>query len=363
MNNSTRVMPYWSKRCAATRNTQTLTAPHSHTKEDQVRHASTSKAIGAAAIAACLFATAGTTVAQPAYPDMTIKILVGFPAGSGPDITARLLGDKLQTAMGKPVIIENLPGAGGNIASSRLAKSEPDGYTLYMEGNGSMVMNPSLYEKLPYDPKKDMAPISLISSVPNILAVANEVPAKTVQELVALARANPGDLTYGHGGIGISQHLAAELFKNMENLTIRAVPYQGGPAIMPDLISGRVSMCACGITAVMPLVRDGKLRALAVTSLKRSPLAPELPAMAESGFPGFEATAWFGLVAPSGTPQPIIDRLHGESVKALAAADLLQKFHAQGMAAVGNTPAEFASLIAAETVYWAKLINAIGLKL
>lgn len=301
--------------------------------------------------------------AQPAYPDKTIKILVGFPAGSLPDITARLLADKLQIAMGKPVIIENAPGAGGNIASGRLAKSEPDGYTLYLAGNGSMVVNPSLYEKLPYDPVSDMAPISLINAWPNVLAVANDVPAKSVQELAALARAKPDELTYGHGGLGISQHLAAEIFKQMAGLAIRPVAYNSGVGVLQDVVAGRVSLCFCALTNAIALARDGKLRVLAVTSLERSSLAPDLPTMAEAGFPGFHATAWFGLMAPAGTPQPIIDRLSSEVAKAVKSADVRKKFDEQGIVSIGSTPTELAALIKSDTAYWAKLINAIGLKL
>ena len=328
-----------------------------------MKHSSTSLAIGAAAIAAGLITTAGTVAAQPAYPDRTIKIIVGFPAGGAPDITARLLGDKLQTALGKPVIIENLPGAGGNIASSRVAKAEPDGYTLYLAGNGSMVINPSLFETLPYDPQKDLVPISLAVAWPNVLAVANDVPAKTVQELTALARSNPDGLTYGHSGVGLSTHLAAEQFKQMGGLAIRPVAYTSAIGAMPDVVAGRVSLCFCAITSVMELVKDGKVRALAVTSLERSPIAPELPTMAEAGFPGFHATAWFGLMAPAGTPQPIIDKLSGEAAKAVKATDVAKKLNDQGIVAIGSTAAEMAAVMTSDSAYWAKLINAIGLKL
>jgi tripartite-type tricarboxylate transporter receptor subunit TctC len=328
-----------------------------------VTRPSKSNVIGAAAIAVCLITTAGTVVAQPAYPDKTIKIIVGFPAGSIPDITARLLGDKLQSSMGRPVITENVPGAGGNIASSRLAKSEPDGYTLYLAGNGSMAINPSLYEKLPYDPIKDMAPISLVNVWPNVLAVANDVPAKSVQELVALARTKPDELTYGHGGLGISQHLAGELFKQMEGLAIRPVAYSSGTGVLPDVVAGRVSLCFCALPNSNSLAKDGKLRVLAVTSLERSSFAPELPTMAESGFPGFHATAWFGLMAPAGTPQPIIAKLYGEVVKAVKSPDVAKTLNEQGIVTIGSTPAELAAVIRSDTDYWAKLINAIGLKL
>jgi tripartite-type tricarboxylate transporter receptor subunit TctC len=302
-------------------------------------------------------------VADAGYPDRTIKIIAGFPPGSAPDTTARLIGEKMQEAWGKPVVIENVTGAGGNLAADRVAKSAPDGYTLLMAGNASIVVNLNLYEKLPYDPVKDLMPVSQVSMTPNILAVHPEVAAKSVGELVALARAKPDDLTYAHGGAGISQHLAGELFKHMGGLAIRPVGYRGAPAIMPDLLAGRVSFCFCNITNVLPLANEGKLRALAVTSLKRSPTAPDLPTMDESGFPGFDATAWFGLMAPAGTSPAIVEKLHAATVKALAAPDVRTKFDAIGMVAIGNTPAEFAAVIRTETPYWEKVIKAIELKL
>jgi tripartite-type tricarboxylate transporter receptor subunit TctC len=302
-------------------------------------------------------------LAQAQYPDKTIKIIVGFPAGGPPDLSARLLAEKLQAAMGAPVIVENVVGAGGNIAAARVVKSEPDGYTLYFAGNGSMVVSSSLYEKLPYDPQKDMMPISQVVAWPNILAVANDLPVKTVKELTALARAKPDELTYGHGGVGISQHLAAEQFKQMGSLSIRPVAYSGGINVMPDVVAGRVSMCFCAVANVIELARDGKVRALAVTSLERSPAVPELPTMAEAGFSGYHATAWFALMAPAGTPQPIIDKLSAETVKAVKAPDVVKKLNAQGIVTIGGTPAELTAVMKADTAYWAKLINAIDLKL
>jgi tripartite-type tricarboxylate transporter receptor subunit TctC len=301
--------------------------------------------------------------ADAAYPDRTIKIVAGFPAGSAPDTTARLIGEKLQAAWGKPVVVENVTGAGGNLAADRVAKSAPDGYTLLMAGNASIVVNLNLYEKLPYDPVKDLLPVSQVSMTPNVLAVHPDVAAKSVAELVALARAQPDGLTYAHGGIGISQHLAGELFKHMAGLVIRPVGFRGAVSAMPDLVAGHVNLCFCNITNVLPLAREGKLRALAVTSPQRSAAAPDLPSMHESGFPGFDATAWFGLMAPAGTAPAIVDKLHREAVKALAAADLRAKFDAMGMVAIGNSPAEFASVIDAEIPYWEKVIKAIGLKL
>lgn len=311
---------------------------------------------------------AATTVfaaeaAADTYPDRTIKIIAGFPPGSAPDTTARLIGEKLQEAWGKPVVIENVTGAGGNLAADRVAKSTPDGYTLLMAGNASIVVNLNLYEKLPYDPVKNLVPVCQVSTTPNVLAVHPDLAAKSVAELVSLARAQPDGLTYAHGGVGISQHLAGELFKHMGSLAIRPVGFRGAVSIMPDLIAGRVNFCFCNITNVLPLAREGKLRALAVTSLQRSPAAPELPTMHESGFLGFDATAWFGLMAPAGTSPAIVEKLHAATVKALASPDVRAKFEAIGMVPIGNTPAEFAAVIRTEIPYWDKVIKAIGLKL
>src|SRR5665647_2116381 len=218
-----------------------------------------------------------------------------------------------------------------------------------MGGNPSLVISPSLYEKLPYDPVKDFAPISQVFIAANVLTVPAESPAKTVQDVVALARAQPGKLTYGHAGVCTSQHLGAELFKYMAHIDVTAVAYRGTTALMPDLLAGRVTMSFANIVNVLPLARDGKLRALAVTSIKRSALAPDLPTMAESGFPGFEAVPWFGLLAPTGTPKDVLDKLHGETVRALAMPEVRRKFDELGLEPVGNTPAEFAALIRKET--------------
>jgi tripartite-type tricarboxylate transporter receptor subunit TctC len=216
---------------------------------------------------------------------------------------------------------------------------------------------------LPGQTLRDFAPISQVFIAANVLAVPIEVPVKTVAELVALARAAPGKLSYGHAGVGTSQHLGAELFKYMAHLDIASVPYRGTTALMPDLLANRVSMSFANIVNVLPLAREGKLRALAITSIKRSPLAPDLPTMAESGFLGFEAVPWFGLVAPIGTPQGVLDKLHDETVKALATPAMRKKFDELGLEAVGNTPAEFTEVIRRETPEWAKVIKDAGIKL
>ena len=253
-------------------------------------------------VAANLFAAllvllaAQSASAQSGYPNRPVKILVGFTPGTAPDLAARILADRFSDVWGTPVVVENIPGAGSNIATDRVAKAAADGYTLLMGGNSSLVINPSLYETLPFDPFKDFAPISQVFIAANVLAVPPELPVKTVAELVALAKARPGKLSYGHAGVGTSQHLGAELFKYMAHVDIAAVPYRGTTAFMPDLLANRITMSFANIVNVLPLAREGKLRALAITSIKRSALAPDLPTMAESGFPGFEAVPWFGLV-------------------------------------------------------------------
>ena len=273
---------------------------------------------------------ANPVVAQTDYPNRQIHIIVGFTAGTAPDVAARILATKFAEAWNVPVTVEDVTGAGSNIATDRVAKAAPDGYTLLMGGNPSLVINPSLYAKLPFDPVKDFAPISQVFVAANLLVVHPDVPAKTLPELVALARAQPGKLTYGHAGIGTSQHLAGELFKYMAHIDVTPVAYRGSTAVLPDLLAGRLTMFFGNIVNVLPQVREGKLRAFAITSLKRSALAPDLPTMAESGFPGFEAVPWFGLLAPAGTPQPIIDKLHYETIKVLAMPDVRNTMQQQG---------------------------------
>ncbi len=321
------------------------------------------KAIYGLAAALSLWLTTGDALAQTSYPDQTIRILVGFTPGVAPDITSRLLGEKLTEAWGKPVVVENVTGAGGNLAVERAAKVAPDGHTLVMGGNSALVISPSLIAKLPYDPVKDFAYITQVFTVANILVVRNDVPAKTIQELVALAKAQPNYLIAGHAGIGTSQHLAGELFKVMAGVELQQVPYRGSTAVLPDLLAGQLNIFFGNITNVLPLVREGKLRAFGLTARKRSPLAAELPTIEELGFPGFEATAWFGLMAPAGTPQPIIDKLHKETVRILALPDVKAKLEGLGVQLVGNTPAEFAALIKTETPAWAKVIKQAGIKM
>jgi tripartite-type tricarboxylate transporter receptor subunit TctC len=306
---------------------------------------------------------AQTASAQSVYPNRAVKILVGFTPGTAPDVVARILADRFSEVWATPFVVENIPGAGSNIATDRVAKAVADGYTLLMGSNGALVINPSLFETLPFDPIRDFAPISQIFIAANVLVLPPEQPVKSIAELVALAKAEPGKLSYAHAGVGTSQQLAAELFKYSAHVDIKGVPYRGTTAFMPDLLANRITMSFANITNVMPLVREGKLRALAITSIKRSVLAPELPTMAESGFPGFEAVPWFGLLAPAGTPKDVLDKLHDEAVKALAMPQVRRQFDELGLEPVGNTPAEFAAVIKKETPEWAKVIRDADIKL
>jgi tripartite-type tricarboxylate transporter receptor subunit TctC len=303
----------------------------------------------------------GSPAAQSTYPEKPIRLVVGFPAGSAVDTVTRLLGPRLAEALGQPVVVENVAGVGGSIAAERVAKAAPDGYTLALAVNAQMIMNPALY-RLTYDPAKDFAPISQIYVTPNMVVAHNAVPAKNIQELLALARAQPGGLTYASGGGGSSPHLAGEMLKSMANVDIRHIPYKGVVAAVPDLLGGRVTMAFAPIAQILPLVRQGKVRALAVTSLKRSPTIPEVPTVDESGIRGYEVTLWGGLVAPTGTQSTIVRKLHLETVRVLAQADMRAKFAELGLETIGNSPDEFAAIIKSEIPKWAKVINEAGIK-
>jgi tripartite-type tricarboxylate transporter receptor subunit TctC len=309
---------------------------------------------------AALLAAAGAMAGN--YPEQPVKIIVGFPPGVAPDLAARLLADKFSVTFGKAFFVENVTGAGSNIATDRVAKAVPDGYTLLMGGNSALVFSPSLYDKLPYDPIKDFAPISQVFVAANILVVNPDLPARTLPELVALARAEPGKLTYGHAGVGTSQHLAGELFKSMAHVDLQSVAYRGTTAVLPDLLAGRLSLSFANIANALPLVREGKLRAFGVTSLKRSAAAPDLPTMAEEGFPGFEAVPWFGLLAPAGVPSAIIEKIYRETERSLALPEVRQRFNELGLDTIGNSPAEFAAVIRAEIPQWAAVIKGAGIK-
>ena len=317
----------------------------------------------AAALIAALtiVATANTALAETKYPDRPVHIILGYPPAGPVDIITRIMSDKLSQIWGQPAVVENVSGAAGNIGGERVAKAAPDGYTLLMATNAQLAVKPSLYAKMTYDPAKDLAPISLAVYSPNILVVPNDVPVKSVAELIAYARANPGKLTFGSAGVGTTQHLAGELFKAMTHIDIQHVPYRGGAPVITDLLGGHLTMSFIAIAPAIPLVREGKVRALAVTSAERFPAAPDLPTMIELGYPGFVSVLSVGLMAPAGTPPAIIEKLHQDAVKVLAMPDVRQKLSTVGMEVVGNSPAEFAAAIKAETPQWAKIIKDAGI--
>jgi tripartite-type tricarboxylate transporter receptor subunit TctC len=294
------------------------------------------------------------------YPWRPVRIIVGFTAGSATDITARLFAQKLNEAWNVPVTVENIPGAGGSVGAERVAKSAPDGSTFYWGANGAMTINPSLQPSPTFDPVRDLAPIARVLVMPSILAVNNEVPAKTVAELFALAKVQPGKLSFASPGVGTPQHIAGELLKNLAGVDIVHVPYRG--AILTDVIGGRVTMTLQNMGVILPIIRDGKLRALAVTSLRRSSIISELPTLAESGFPGFEVISWFGLLAPTATPAVIIDKVHAELERIVANADTRERIAQLGLEASVNSPEEFAVVIKTDTAKWAKVIRAANIK-
>jgi len=309
--------------------------------------------------AAALPAVSPIALAQ-AYPSRPVRIIVGFTAGSATDIAARLFAQKFNEAWKVPVTVENIPGAGGSVGAERVGKSAPDGSTFYWGANGAITINSSLQPNPTFNPPRDLAPIARVLVMPSILAVNNEVPAKTVAELFALAKAQPGKLSFASPGVGTPQHIAGELLKNLAGVDIVHVPYRG--AIFTDVIGGRVTMTLQNVGAILPIIRDGKLRALAVTSLKRSPFTPELPTLAESGFPDFEAISWFGLLAPAGTPNVIIDKVHADIVHITAHADMQERIAQLGLTASVNSPEEFAEVIKTDTAKWAKVIRAANIK-
>ena len=313
-------------------------------------------------IAGVLSIVSGAVHAQAdpsAYPNKPVRIIVGFTPGSATDVTARIFAQKFSELWGVPVTVENTPGAGGTVGAARAAKAPPDGYTLKYGANGAMTIAPSLYSKLGYEPARDFAAVSLLLSMGSIVAVNNDVPVTSFQQLIALARAQPGKLSYASPGVGTPQHVGTELLKIQAGVNITHVPYKG--AVFTDVIGGRVTMTMQNAAAILPTVRDGRLRGLAQTSLKRSPNIPELPTVAESGYPGFETVSWFGLLVPVGTPAAIVNKLHQDSVKVLAQADMRASFTKLGLDMVGSTPGELAAIIKSDIAKWGKVIKDAGI--
>ena len=302
---------------------------------------------------------AGAVVAQP-WPSKPIKWVVPFAPGGTTDILARTIGEKLSVTLGQPIIVENKPGAGGGVGAEQVAKSPPDGYTIMGGTISTHAINASLYKSLPYDPVRDFAPITLIVRVPNMLVVNPDVPAKDVRELIALLKANPGKYSFASSGNGTSQHLSGELFKVMTGVEMQHVPYRGSPPALADVVGGQVTMTFDNITTAWPLVKGGKLRALAVTTAKRSPIAPDVPTLAEGGLAGYEIGSWQGVFAPAGVPAEIVKRFNAEIVRIVNAPDVRQKLLDMGAEPAPNTPEEFAAMVKAEVTKWGDVVRKSG---
>ena len=296
------------------------------------------------------------------WPSKPIHIIVPFPPGQGADIVGRLLGERLAPVLGQPFIIDNKPGAGSMIGTALAAKAAPDGYTLFIGGTSAMVINPHLYQKLEYK-LEDFAPITNVALLPMVICVTPSLPAHSLQELVSLAKQKPGELTYGSSGNGSTHHLIQALFAATAGIQITHVPYKGSAASMTDLMSGRISMLADVLPAVTPAIRSGKARPLAITSATRSPFMPDLPTVAEQGYPDFQAVAWAGLFAPAGTPEPILQRLNVEVVKLLAAPDVQARFKDLSMPTIADTRAHFEAFLKTEYERWGRAVKISGAKL
>ncbi len=313
--------------------------------------------------ASILIATGGLLSAGAGaldYPTKPIRLIVTFPAGSGADIVARTIGQKMAESLGQQVVIDNRAGAGGIIGSDIASKAVPDGYTLVMVSSAHTI-NASVYSKLPYDPDRDFSPITMLASTPYLFVAHPSVPAKTVAELIALARAKPGQINYASGGIGVGSHLAGELFKSMAGIDIVNVPYKGAPQATTDVVGGQVQLSFSTMPTAVPLVRGGKLRALAVTSLQRVAAFSEIPAIAET-IPGFDVRTWQALLAPPRTSPAIVNKLREHAVRALALPDVNERLLAQGYQTVGNTPQEFAKIITGEIARWKTVVKTAGIK-
>ena len=294
------------------------------------------------------------------YPSRTIRIVVPFPPGGATDVVTRIVAQKLTDQMGRQVVTENRGGAGGIVGTEAVAKAAPDGYSLVMGTTGTHAINASLYSKLSYDPLKDFAPVTRAALLPNMIVAHPSVPAKNVRDLIALARRNPGQLTYASSGSAL--YLSGALFTSMARIEMLHVPYKGGGQAMPALLGGEVALSFATVVSALPHVKAGKLRALAVTSARRTPAAPEYPTVAESGLPGYEAVAWYGVLAPAGTPREIVARLNTEIVRALSLADVQQLLLAQGAEPVSDTPAEFAAIMRADIAKWGELIRKANIR-
>jgi len=313
------------------------------------------------AVAFAFLLAAGAVFGQ-SYPSKPIRLVVPFAPGGSSTLVARFMSEEMAKGLGTSIVIENKPGGGGNIAMQEVARATPDGYTLIIGHVGSLAMNPYMYEHLPYDVDKDFAAVSLLAIVPNIFVVYHEVPAKNLREFVALAKAKPGQINYGSAGNGSAGHLAMEYLKQVTGIELQHVPYKGTGPNITDLIAGRTQATSAGTPPLMPHVKSGKLRVIAVGTSKRLHSLPDVATVAEQGYPGFETSQWYGLNAPANTPEPILRRLAEEAAKAAKSALVLERFKADDAEAVGSTPQEYAAFIKKEQERWSKVVRAANVK-
>jgi tripartite-type tricarboxylate transporter receptor subunit TctC len=315
----------------------------------------------AAAAASCL-PLASSEARGQSYPSKPIRFIVPYAPGGSANMVARTVAQKMTGPLGQQVVVDNRPGANGQIGMDIVAKAAPDGYTVVLGYISNLAIDPSLYAKLSFDPVKDFAPITELVSTLNVLVVHPSVPAKNLKEMIAYAKANPDKMNFSSSGIGSVGHLTGELLNRQAGIHMVHVQYKGSGQAVIDLLAGQVQAMFSGFSSTLQQIRAGKLKAIAVTSARRSPAAPDIPTIAESGFPGFEATAWHGMLAPAGTPRPVISRLHDEAVKALAAPDVQERLAALGFDVVGSTPEEFRGYIQSEIRKWAPVVKASGVK-
>jgi len=311
-------------------------------------------------VAAISLVLASSIAMAQGYPNRPVRVVIPYPAGSTPDIVGRTVSDRLQKALGQPFVVENRTGAGGNIGTEAVARSAPDGHTLLVAINGPVAVNKHLYKNLPFDPDKDLQPISLLASAPQMLVVTPAVPASSFKDFLGYAKRNPGKLSYGSVGGGSASHLTMELLKSDAGVFIVHIPYRGFPPAVTDMLAGNIDAMFAIIPAVLPQVRAGRMKALAVTALKRNALAPEVPSVAELGYPQLESLAWIGLLAPAGTSREIVLRLNAEAVRGMQAPETRDALGKQGFDVVANSPEEFGRWIRAESDKWAKVIRASG---
>lgn len=306
------------------------------------------------------FVSIVTSLYAQTYPNKPIRFVVPYSAGGTSDIIARIIGQKLSERVGQQVVIDNRPGAGGNLGSDLVAKAMPEGYTILMGNVATHAINPSLYAKMPYDAVRDFSPVTLVADVPTVLVVPLSVPAKSVQQLITLAKKTPGALNFASAGTGTTQHLAGELFKTMAGINIVHIPYKGGGPALTDLIGGQVSLMFPNIPLVLPYIKSGRLRALAVASSKRSSILPDVPTVSESGLSGLEVATWFGVLGPAGILKEVVMRLHDEIVGIVGSSETKERLTGIGADIVTSSPDEFSAYIKAEIAKWAKVIKASG---